>query len=143
MENKEKTTMVMERMYVDNYHFGLVEAQKDDPVDSKRPGTEIMHRFLKIDSDRAKVELRARFGDGQKPPFFFDVTIGAIFSCEKFESSQSKLSLMKNDTLAILFPYLRSTLASLSAIAGVDLCVLPVVNTFDLFGDQTLTAKKK
>lgn len=143
MENKKEKTLVIERMYVDNFHFSQRQAETSDPVNLDKTKTQVMRRYVKIDDDRAKVELRVRYGDAQKTPVFFDVTVGGIFYCDKFESNQSELSMMKNNTLAILFPYLRSTLASLSGIAGVGLCLLPIVNTFDFFGDQTAPEKTK
>lgn len=136
MDSKENSEVLLEKMYVGNFRFDIL--QSDNSIQSKTHEitTKVMHRFSKIDADRAQVELRAVLGGNKGDPYRLDVIVGGVFNTKNFEDDPRKLDFMKNGTLAILFPYLRSTLASLTSIAGVNISFLPVVNTRKFFGDQ-------
>jgi hypothetical protein len=58
------------------------------------------------------------------------------FLCIQWRLGQSLHSPEERKGRQFLFPYLRSTLASLTSIAGVNISFLPVVNTRKFFGDQ-------
>jgi preprotein translocase subunit SecB len=131
---QESADLKVVKMYV--RHFNYMFNQQDFPKDVqdlKSPA--ILHHFEKIDQNTAKVEIRVIFQIKGQPSYFLDVAVGGIFSCPNFEKDAKRESFMKNTTIAILYPYLRSTALSLSGIAEMPQALLPIINTYNAFGD--------
>lgn len=74
-----------------------------------------------------KVEVR---GDEKELPFDASVAISGVFV---FDNVEDPMPIMKQNATAILYPYLRTTLAQLTTIANIPQLSLPVVNVVELF----------
>lgn len=71
-------------------------------------------------------------------PFFLDVVVTGEFSVNhegvnRAEIDEKALSdVLKSNTVAILFPYVRSIVSSLTLMANEEAVILPPINTFEL-----------
>jgi preprotein translocase subunit SecB len=131
---KGDSDLKIEKMYV--RHFNYAFNISDFPSDVKDMSSpSLLHHFEKIDQNTVKVELRAIFKIEDDSKYFLDVAVGGVFICQNFESSKEKLSFVRNTSVAVLYPYLRSTTLSLSCLAGMPKAILPIINTYKVFGD--------
>ena len=62
---------------------------------------------------------------------FVDVTGRAVFSTE-----QKKNDMLEKNTLAIMFPYIRSYVSIITTQPGMNPIVLPAMNIIALVNDQ-------
>ncbi|MDE7439390.1 MAG: protein-export chaperone SecB [Clostridia bacterium] len=90
----------------------------------------------KIDADKAKVVLKIAMNSTKEAPapFTLQIIISGIFELKDWENSNSEI--MKVNTVAILFPFLRSLLATVTCNAAVPPYVLPVLNINALLDDN-------
>lgn len=78
-------------------------------------------------------------------PFSAQVTIEGAFEIEGY-SEEDKEKVMKINAVAIMFPYLRSTLSMLMALMNMNPVVLPTINlvkTFEKEQDDAREASDK
>ena len=61
-------------------------------------------------------------------PFFLELTMRGYFDCEDVNFEEFELNSM-----AILLPYLRSTITSFTAQAGISPVIIPPINVFNVF----------
>jgi len=68
--------------------------------------------------------------DNSERPFTIDVSLTGHFKIEDVKeiSEVAKNELINKNAVAILFPFLRSTVASLTICANIPPLVLPIVN---------------
>lgn len=93
-----------------------------------------------IDEDNYKVELVVRICEkAQKEtiPFFAEVKVEGVFYFQEWHSEEKKYTSINNST-AILFPYLRSLLSSITTTGNLPPYFLPVMNVTKLFDDQEI-----
>lgn len=89
----------------------------------------------KIDEDTASVDLIFRIQEISDTPFMMDICIEGVFSMPNWDKEDSR-TLMVSNTAAILFPYLRSLVAVLTANANIPPYTLPVMNINELFAES-------
>lgn len=86
-------------------------------------------------------KLPAKEGDSNQNKNFvtFIIGIAGLFSVEegRFEKNIEE-NLVKNQIPAILFPYLRSAITSISAHAGIGTILLPLLNIQELAKNANL-----
>lgn len=66
-------------------------------------------------------------------PFYINVEIEGDFALS--ENDQADI-LMKQNAVAILFPYLRSTLTMLTTVANINPIILPTINLAKMFESE-------
>ena len=88
----------------------------------------------KIIKDSAKITLgfELRSTKENPSPFNLSIVISGIFELIDWERNNTEI--MKTNTVAILFPFLRSLIATVTANASIPPYVLPVININALFG---------
>lgn len=88
--------------------------------------------LLSNDKAKAIVILTCRLFDedfsGNSFPFFLELTMRGYFDCENVDFENFELNSM-----AILLPYLRSTITSFTAQAGISPVIIPPINVYNLF----------
>ena len=88
----------------------------------------------KLGNNEYALFLEVRVGDGDEPfPFRADVGIVGKF---RYSSVDHDETLLKKNAVAILFPYLRSTLTMLTSLANVNPIILPTINLVKMFEDN-------
>jgi len=69
-------------------------------------------------------------------PFYLNLILKGLFTIETENKEQISLDIVKDvsfaNTVAILFPYLRSSITSITATANVDPLILPTININNL-----------
>ncbi len=86
-----------------------------------------------IDNDNFIVKLLFEVND-EMQPFHCDVHLIGSFNLSDWKTSRNH-DLVYHNTVAILFPFLRSIVASLTTSANLPPLILPVISTRDLFED--------
>lgn len=88
----------------------------------------LTREIKKIDEHKAIVILAFSIHDTKErpTPFDFELAIRGVFECEQWETNFP--DIMKVNTVAILFPFLRSLIATVTANASVPPYILPVLN---------------
>lgn len=98
--------------------------------------------ITKIDKDTAEVELIFVLKpDETEIPFSIRVNVEGRFSMNDWES-EDNFNLMTDNTIAILFPYLRSIVTMLTANANVPPYVLPVVNIVEMLRHKKIETEE-
>lgn len=87
----------------------------------------------RIDDDNFIVKLLFEVND-ESQPFHSHVHLVGSFYLPEWKTSKN-YDLVYHNTVAILFPFLRSIVASLTTSANLPPLILPIVSTRDLFED--------
>ena len=94
------------------------------------------------------VQLYDRDFSHKELPFYLDVVVTGEFSVnhqgvEKIGLDEVAVrSALKANTVAILFPYVRSIISSLTLMANEEAVILPPINTFELIKEkQTISSE--
>ena len=132
MPNKE---MFIDQIGYPVLSLHMLDAQRE--WDEKNDRIAFYHRFLERSKDTAETDLRVVVGEDAGFPFTMEVVVSGIFRVSDYASSDEGLFLMKNTSITVLYPYLRSAVANLCALAGVKPITLPVIDTLSFFGNQT------
>jgi len=111
----------VEQLYFEN-NSNFVNKSKNIDVNPK-----IGHKFDKINDNQFSVSLQVLINCGNKCPFTSHVEIKGTFIMENWESKEN-IGVAKENTLAILFPLLRSCLSSLIVQGGYPSFLLPIVD---------------
>jgi preprotein translocase subunit SecB len=131
METKS-AQLKLNRYFVEEIHVFI----RDHDYHGASGDAKIGVSFEKIDENHGKLRLQAVLGPAEKDPYFLNAVVSGIFECENFEQGEETEKLMRNNSIAILYPYLRSLVSVSASIAGLPPVVLPVINTFSFFGSQ-------
>ncbi len=139
MKSNKNPVMKIVSVYTEGFSFSKSKEFKfekngkpDWPLEPK-----VTQSFEKLSDDIGKVTISVSIPGGDKFPFSLEATEAGIFELPGFEKSDKSLFLMRNNTLAIVYPYLRSLVSSVSSLGGFPPLILPAINTFSKFGDQT------
>ncbi len=89
---------------------------------------QLTRQINKIDENQAEVVLTFAISSAEDltTPFDFELSIRGIFESNQWETTCP--DVMKINTVAILFPFLRSLIATVTANVNVPPYVLPVIN---------------
>jgi len=138
-------TMVMKSMKVleFTFHANSDTDKKIGKMISSNDKINVTQGFKKIDDSSANVYLRATIGEPNNDgfPFFLSASICGLFELPNYEKDPDDLFYMKNSTISILYPYLRSLVAEISNMSGFTAINLPIINTLQAFGDLTVDEK--
>lgn len=78
--------------------------------------------------------IKIESGETDNPlPFAVEVAIEGAFSLEDIANADA---IMKVNAVAILFPYLRSTLSMLTLLANITPIILPPINLVQMFEEE-------
>lgn len=121
------------------YDVNSIVLKKNDSYSSVINGYRInpdFNRVVKrIDDKTFEVYLNLLIKEDIKNinvPYFVDLTLSGRFSMENWESNENK-SITLINTTAILFPYLRTLLTTITSNTNIPPYVLPVTNITNLF----------
>lgn len=102
----------------------------------------LFHKTLTpLDANTASIVLSCRIIKDISRPFYLNVEIEGIFSLDSWKEDKIKSAIMSNNTVAILFPYLRNLITMLTANANVPPYILPVVNINELLKEVEKNAE--
>ncbi len=84
------------------------------------------------DNDHFRVALTAHVWDKIENSIDFSITIVGFFTCS-VEDENTKANLINNNTIAILFPYLRSQISLVTTQPDLPPMILPPMNIVAMF----------
>ena len=123
---------------INNISFSINEefsGKKTIPINTQ---ISLAHRY-----DKKKLEVRLKVSSTQEDiPFFFNVEGEGSFSFEEIPDGKTIKNVAYINAPAILFPYIRETIADLTRRAGFTPLHLPPVNFVDLAKEATTPSKK-
>ncbi|HRY78505.1 MAG TPA: protein-export chaperone SecB [Candidatus Izemoplasmatales bacterium] len=118
-----------------DFHLNKNFNPKATPTISLNP--DFRRNIRKIDENKALVELTVIIQTKEvQLPFYLEVTIGGLFTLEHWEESENTLNLMKNQTIAILFPLIRSLVTVVTANSNIPPLMLPLLDVAALFEES-------
>lgn len=98
--------------------------------------------ITRIDDNTYRVSLRCNVLSADKKSIEIHARAVAIFSVDA-PDPKTKNSLISKNTVAILFPYVRSQIALVTAQTGIPQVVIPIVNIASMFKDMPLPGEDK
>lgn len=131
MDRNIKSNLIMDKLFFDKINFTRVNWDKNDNDISFTLSSEIS---VNDEYDNIfKVELTLR-GE-KKDEYNIELVLIGIFIHENAENLdiEFKDSVIRNNTIAIMLPYMRSQVSILTAQPGVDGVVLPILNVSAMF----------
>ena len=69
-------------------------------------------------------------------PFYLNLVIRGSFSYESEIKEEELNTLIENNTVAILFPYLRSTISIITVNSGISAIIIPTVNIIEFLKEK-------
>ena len=138
-----KSDMTLKQYTVKKLYFEMNESfDFKNPVNI-RINPDFKRDIVGIDENQYKVNLKVKIcKQAQKEdiPFFAEVCIEGIFHFENWES-QDKVFISRNNSTAILFPYLRSLLSTVTTTGNLPPYFLPIMYVAKLFAEQEYNLK--
>lgn len=104
--------------------------KKDVPLDNLELGVQVEHTLTKIDENQYEVILITTVSD-QEENVYVNVKGRAIFS-----TNQENKDILEKNTIAIMFPYIRSYISIITTQPGMSPIVLPAMNIVALINAQ-------
>ena len=121
---------------VDKMSFILNKSFKITPDHKIQVKPNFNRDITKRDQNSFILTLSISFDDYHEDiPFYLDIQISGVFIVENWENEPA-LTVSKLNGTAILFPYLRSLVTTLTANANVPPYILPITNPAMLFKDK-------
>ena len=99
----------------------------------------VFHReVVSLEEGHHVLKLSVSIGsDNDKLPFIIMATLEGHFL---YDDQENKENAMKGDATAILFPYLRASVAHLTVLANISQLTLPTFNIAEMFHDKEPSA---
>ena len=127
------STLSLKKYIVKNIYFSINENFNFEEDATIELHPEFTRHIRKIDNDNALVNLVFCIkNDNSELPFSIEADIEGWFHMENWEDPKL-VSLMVTNSVAILFPYMRSLVSVITANANISPYVIPVMNINALF----------
>lgn len=130
MENNIMSNLVLQELFFDKILFERIEWNRNDNDISFTLSLDIAN---KIGEETYKIELSLK---GKKDEeFIIELVLVGIFSLENSEdlNPEFKETIIRENTVAIMLPYMRSQVAILTVQPGLDSVTLPIFNVSSMF----------
>ena len=136
MKLKESTTSILK---LNGIHFNELSFKRRDSTDSVIDDCELTRKIVDIDVDNFTVELNFKLSTS-----IFEMS---IYLEGKFnivcEDALMKERLKKNNTISILFPYIRSEVTLLTSQPEMTPVIIPPININKLIDESTTKTADK
>ena len=119
-------TLVLEKIEILEIYF----RKKTDSLDSLELGVQVERNLTKLDDGLFEVLLETTVSD-EEEKVFVNVKGRAVFS-----TRQENMDILEKNTIAIMFPYIRSYISSITTQPGMSPIVLPAMNIVAMVNDQ-------
>jgi preprotein translocase subunit SecB len=134
-----KSCLTLKQFIVKKMSFAINESFSFGQNATINISPEFTRRMRKVDENSAIINLGFFINnDNNDMPFSMEIDIEGLFDLEGWEKPD-QLKIMVSNTIAILFPYLRTLVSTITASANISPYILPVMNINSLFdGKQVL-----
>lgn len=136
MKLKESTTSILK---LNGIHFNELSFKRRDSTDSVIDDCELTRKIVDIDVDNFTVELNFKLSTSI---FEMSISLEGKFNiiCE---DALMKERLKKNNTISILFPYIRSEVTLLTSQPEMTPVIIPPININKLIDESTTKTADK
>ena len=124
VRSKYESPLVLEKIEIVESSF----RKKTDSLDSLELGVQVERNLTKLDDGLFEVLLETTVSDEEEKVF---VNVKAVFS-----TRQENMDILEKNTIAIMFPYIRSYISSITTQPGMSPIVLPAMNIVAMVNDQ-------
>lgn len=104
--------------------------KKDSNLDGIELGLKVEHQVLEVEEDIYEIVLNTSVMD-EEERLFVNVKTKAVFQTE-----QENRDMIEKNTIAIMFPYVRSYVSLITTQPGMSPIVLPAMNIIAMINDQ-------
>ena len=104
--------------------------KKDVSLDELELGVYVEHNVENIGEDRYEIALNTSVSD-ENENIYVNVKGKAIF-----RTQQKNMDMLEKNTIAIMFPYIRSYISIITTQPGMPPIVLPAMNIIAMVNDQ-------
>ncbi len=126
VETKYVSPLILEDILISESKFKRAEEDLEDI----KLGIKVERDIKKISDNEYRVELALLVADENERISAFVKGIG------RFRTDQENQSLIERNTIAIMFPYLRSYISTLTTQPGMAPVVLPAINIVSMLQDK-------
>lgn len=126
VETKYVSPLILEDILISESKFKRAEEDLEDI----KLGIKVERDIKKISDNEYRVELALLVADENERTSAFVKGIG------RFRTDQENQSLIERNTIAIMFPYLRSYISTLTTQPGMAPVVLPAINIVSMLQDK-------
>lgn len=136
MKLKESTTSILK---LNGIHFNELSFKRRDSTDSVTDDCELTRKIVDIDVDNFTVELNFKLSTSI---FEMSISLEGKFNIV-CEDALMKERLKKNNTISILFPYIRSEVTLLTSQPEMTPVIIPPININKLIDESTTKTADK
>lgn len=136
MKLKESTTSILK---LNGIHFNELSFKRRDSTDSVIDDCELTRKIVDIDVDNFTVELNFKLSTSI---FEMSISLEGKFNIV-CEDALVKERLKKNNTISILFPYIRSEVTLLTSQPEMTPVIIPPININKLIDESTTKTADK
>lgn len=126
VRSKYESPLVLEKIEIVESNF----RKKDEPMEGLELGVQVEHSLKKMSNDVFEVLLETTVSD-EEEKVYVNVKGRAIFSTQ-----QENRDILEKNTIAIMFPYIRSYISIITTQPGMSPIVLPAMNIVAMINDQ-------
>jgi len=105
---------------------------------------EFSRKFSTVNEDTFRLTMTVKIIEGKQNlniPFFAEAVISADFNLKNWQSEELSI-ITKDNSTAILFPYLRNLLSTITLNGNVPPYTLPIMNISKLFNNKEMQQTK-
>lgn len=126
VRSKYESPLVLEKIEIIESTF----RKKDESLDGVELGVQVEHSLNKISDEIFEVVLITTVSD-EDERVFVSVKGRAIFN-----TNQDNMDILEKNTIAIMFPYIRSYISIITTQPGMNPIVLPAMNIVAMINEQ-------
>lgn len=123
---KYESALVLEKIEIVESSF----RKKDESLDGLELEVQVDHTVKKINDETFEVMLVTTVSD-EDEKVFVSVKGRAIFN-----TTQENMDILEKNTIAIMFPYIRSYISIITTQPGMNPIVLPAMNIVAMINEQ-------
>lgn len=126
VRSEYESPLVLERIEITESTF----RKKDAPLEGLELGVHVEHNVEKVEEDEYEITLNTSVFD-ENENIYVSVKGKAIF-----RTQQKNMDILEKNTIAIMFPYIRSYISIITTQPGMAPIVLPAMNIIAMINDQ-------
>ena len=126
VRSKYESPLVLEKIEIVESTF----RKKDEALEGIELGVQVEHSFNRLDEDTFEVILITTVSD-EDEKVYVSVKGRAIFNTQ-----QKNMDILEKNTIAIMFPYIRSYISIVTTQPGMNPIVLPAMNIVAMINDK-------
>ena len=132
-----QTTLQLLKYSVNQISFALNEQFDYSQKQPVQVNPRFTRSIKKIDQNVCDVSLTFLINDSAEcpPPFSMKVIVTGTFRLEEWEKNDN-IDLIKTNAVAIIYPFLRSLVATITSNANIPSFILPVFNVIAYFEEE-------